>query len=131
MLQDMSFIGKNYIGGQWVEAASKDTFVSINPSHITRIIGKFARSEKVDIDYAVESAKNSLHTWQQKSRIQRSEYLDNFAQIIKANHEKLSILISDEAGKPINEARADVTEGLHMAQYIFGRSRMPYGDVIP
>jgi aldehyde dehydrogenase (NAD+) len=35
-----------------------------------------------------------------------------------------------ECGKAINESRADVTEGIHMAQYVFGATRMPAGDVL-
>ena len=35
-----------------------------------------------------------------------------------------------ECGKSIVEGRADVTEGIHMVQYVYGTVRMPHGDVI-
>ena len=38
--------------------------------------------------------------------------------------------MTKECGKGIVEGRADVTEGIHMVQYVFGTVRMPHGDVI-
>src|SRR5262249_16686372 len=35
-----------------------------------------------------------------------------------------------ECGKVISECRAEVIEGLHMIQYVFGTGRMPIGDVL-
>ena len=35
-----------------------------------------------------------------------------------------------ECGKVITECRAEVVEGLHMIQYVFGTGRMPTGDVL-
>jgi aldehyde dehydrogenase (NAD+) len=35
-----------------------------------------------------------------------------------------------ECGKVITECRAEVVEGLHMIQYVFGTGRMPTGDIL-
>ena len=35
-----------------------------------------------------------------------------------------------ECGKVVSECRAEVVEGLHMIQYVFGTGRMPIGDVL-
>ena len=37
---------------------------------------------------------------------------------------------SRENGKVLNEARAEVVEGLHMVEYVFGTARQPTGQVI-
>jgi aldehyde dehydrogenase (NAD+) len=77
------------------------------------------------------AAREAFPAWRRLPRIRRGEYLDEFAQIVKANKKELARLISRESGKLINEARADVVGGLHMAQYVFGRARMPAGNVMP
>jgi aldehyde dehydrogenase (NAD+) len=122
--------GKNYIGGQWTASATEETFESKNPSHKEEVVGVFPRSNQEDVARAVAAAREAFPAWRRLSRIRRGEYLDEFAQVVKANHEDLARLITRESGKPINEARADVVEGLHMAQYVFGRARMPLGDVV-
>jgi aldehyde dehydrogenase (NAD+) len=106
------------------------TFDSRNPSRVDDVIGSFPQSGAKDIEQAVTAAGEALPAWRRLSRIRRGEYLDDFAQIVKANKEEFARLIARESGKPINEARADVVEGLHMAQYLFGRARMAAGEVI-
>ncbi len=121
--------GKNYINGTWVDASS-GTMESRNPANRDEVLGRVPRSGQTDVDAAVAAARKAYPAWRALSRIRRAEYFDAFVQMAKADHEELSRLVAHEAGKAINESRADVTEGIHMAQYEFGLSRMPYGDVV-
>jgi aldehyde dehydrogenase (NAD+) len=94
------------------------------------VVGIFPRSDAQDVEEAVRAARSAYPAWRQMSRIKRGEIFDRFVQMIKKDHEELSRLMARECGKALNECRADVTEGIHMAQYVFGLARMPYGDVI-
>jgi aldehyde dehydrogenase (NAD+) len=122
--------GKNYINGQWVGSSTGKTFESRNPSDTAEVLGTFPRSDGRDVDEAARAARTAFPDWRRRSRIQRGEVFDRFVQLIKRDHEDLSRLMARECGKPINECRADVTEGIHMAQYVFGLTRMPHGDVV-
>ncbi|MBI4302694.1 MAG: aldehyde dehydrogenase family protein [Chloroflexi bacterium] len=122
--------GKNYIGGKWVSSLSGEAFDSISPADIEEKIGSFARSGEADVAVAVAAAREAYPAWRGISRIKRAEYLDAFAQIAKSETEALACLMAKEMGKALNEARADVTEGIHMAQYMFGRGRMSAGDFL-
>ena len=51
--------------------------------------------------------------------------------VVKAEADEIGRLVAQEAGKALNEARADVVEGIHMAQYMFGYARMPQGQALP
>ena len=55
---------------------------------------------------------------------------DNLAQIVKRETDNLATLMARECGKIFNECRAEVIEGLHMIQYVFGTGRMPNGDIV-
>ena len=55
---------------------------------------------------------------------------DNLAQLVKRDTDALAQLMARECGKVINEGRAEVVEGLHMIQYVFGTARQPTGDVL-
>src|SRR5438034_4001737 len=39
-------------------------------------------------------------------------------------------MMARECGKVVTECRAEVIEGLHMIQYVFGTGRMPMGEVV-
>lgn len=121
---------KNLINGKFTGSHTGKVFESRNPADKNEIIGTAPQSDETDVNTAVDAAFNAYEQWRNTSRIKRGEFLDEFAQLVKQNHEELAILMSNECGKGINESRADVTEGIHMAQYVFGTARMPYGDVV-
>src|SRR5262249_25794188 len=64
------------------------------------------------------------------SRIRRAELFDNLAQFIKRDADDLARLMARECGKVVTECRAEVIEGLHMVQYVFGTGRLPIGEVL-
>src|SRR5262249_20895157 len=44
--------------------------------------------------------------------------------------DSLAELMARECGKVVSECRAEVVEGLHMIQYVFGTGRMPIGEIV-
>lgn len=127
---ELSMECKNLINGKFTDSHTGKVFESRNPADKNEIIGTAPQSDETDVNTAVDAALNAYEQWRNTSRIKRGEFLDEFAQLVKQNREELAILMSNECGKGINESRADVTEGIHMAQYVFGTARMPYGDVV-
>jgi aldehyde dehydrogenase (NAD+) len=121
--------GANYIGGRWTPAGSA-AFPSINPARTDDTVGEFPASGKAEADAAVAAALEAFPKWRAESRIRRGECFDRLAQLIKRDVEPLTELVAREAGKQVNEARADVIEALHMCQYVFGTVRMSHGDVL-
>ncbi len=122
--------GKNYINGAFINGSSGDRFASRNPANFDEVLGTFPLSSEQDVNNAVSAAKAAYDGWRRLSRIKRGEYLDEFTQLLKKDREEISQLVTKECGKGLIEGRADVTEGIHMCQYIFGTVRMPHGDVI-
>jgi len=122
--------GKNFINGRWVDSHSGKSFESRNPANRDEVLGTFPASNATDVAEAVQAARKAYPAWRATSRIKRGEVFDQFVQLVKKDHEDLSRLMARECGKALNESRADVTEGIHMAQYVFGLTRMPAGEVI-
>ncbi|MDR4507533.1 MAG: aldehyde dehydrogenase family protein [Candidatus Brocadiaceae bacterium] len=122
--------GKNYINGTFIAGADGNRFESRNPANRDEILGTFPLSTERDVNNAVHSAQTAYDTWKHISRVKRGELLDEFIQLLKKNREELAQLVTRECGKGITEGRADVTEGIHMAQYVFGTVRMPHGDIV-
>ena len=53
---------QNYIGGEWVDAGTGETFESVNPAS-GDTIGVFPRSSAEDVDRAVAAAKEAYEDW--------------------------------------------------------------------
>ena len=113
--------GQNLIGGQWSPDGSH--FDSLSPGHRELVVGKFPASTRDDAAAAVAAARAAYPAWRRTSRIRRAELFDNLAQIVKRETDNLAQLMARECGKVVTECRAEVVEGLHMIQYVFGTGR--------
>ena len=121
--------GRHYIGGRWLDSAGQ-SFESHNPARWDQVIGVFPQGSAEIAVQAVEAARAAYPGWRRTSRIRRAELFDNLAQLVKRDTDQLAELMARECGKVVTECRAEVVEGLHMIQYVFGTGRMPMGDVL-
>jgi aldehyde dehydrogenase (NAD+) len=126
---DTPMMGRHLIAGQWRTAAG-ETFTSRSPAHLGEVIGTFPRAERTEAAEAVAAARAAYPDWRRTSRIHRAELFDNLAQIVKREIDALARLMARECGKVVSECRAEVIEGLHMIQYVFGTGRLPTGEVL-
>lgn len=121
--------GRHFLAGRWLSPAGR-TFESRSPAHEDEVIGEFPRAGRDEADQAVAAARTAFPAWRRTSRIHRAELFDHLAQIVKRETDALAELMARECGKVVTECRAEVVEGLHMIQYVFGTGRMPMGDVV-
>jgi aldehyde dehydrogenase (NAD+) len=127
--QEPTTTGRHLVGGNW-QAPAGDTFESHAPSHWDEVIGIYPRGTARQAEQAVAAARAAFPGWRRTSRIRRAELFDNLAQLVKRDTDRLAELMARECGKVVTECRAEVIEGLHMIQYVFGTGRMPVGEVL-
>src|SRR5438105_4161930 len=121
--------GRHLIGGSWLPS-NGGQFESRNPARLDEVVGVFPAATAQEADAAVVAARKAYPGWRRTSRIHRAELFDNLAQLIKRDTDDLARLMARECGKVVTECRAEVVEGLHMIQYVFGTGRTPVGDVL-
>ena len=121
--------GRHCIAGTWRDGAA-ERFENRNPAHRDQILGLFPRGTKAEVDEAVAAARAAFVPWRSTSRIKRAEHFFRLAELIRRDTDSLAETISRESGKVLNEARAEVVEGLHMVEYVFGTARQPIGEVL-
>ena len=121
--------GSHFIAGRWLGPA-KNQFESRNPACTDEVLGVFPSGKAEEADKAVAAARAAFPAWRRTSRIHRAELFDNLAQLVKRETDALAQLMARECGKVVSECRAEVVEGLHMIQYVFGTGRQPIGDVL-
>lgn len=123
--------GQQYIDGEWRPAnGSAGTFESCNPANYEEILGSYPLGTVHDVNEAVAAARRAFVPWRRVSRIHRGDCFDRLAALIRRDVEDLAMTLSRESGKLLDEARAEVIEGLHMVQYVFGTARQPTGEVV-
>src|ERR687887_155241 len=128
ILKTKSF--KNYIGGEWMDAASGETFESVSPAD-GETIGVFPRSSPEDVDRAVAAAKAAYEDWRLVPAPERAQVLYRFANLLIDQKDDLTDLMTREMGKVKAEAGGDVQEAIDMSLYMAGEGRRLFGQTTP
>jgi alpha-ketoglutaric semialdehyde dehydrogenase len=121
---------QNYIGGEWMDAASGETFESTSPAD-GETIGVFPKSGADDVDRAVEAAKSAFEEWRLVPAPKRGEILFQLARVLEREKAALTDLMTHEMGKVKAEAGGDVQEAIDITYYMAGEGRRLYGQTTP
>ena len=121
---------RNYIAGEWVDAAGGETFESVSPAD-GETLGVFPRSSAEDVDRAVEAAKHAFEEWRLVPAPERGNVLYRFARLLIDAKDELTELMTHEMGKVRAEAGGDVQEAIDMTLYMAGEGRRLFGQTTP
>ncbi|RMH21168.1 MAG: aldehyde dehydrogenase family protein [Gemmatimonadetes bacterium] len=122
---------KNYIAGEWVEAASGETFENRNPARPSDLIGLFPRSGAEDVERAVRSARRGFEAWSRVPAPERGSIMRRAGDLMSERKEEIARAATREMGKVLLETRGDVQEGIDTAYYAGTEGRRLFGHVVP
>ncbi|MEO0562125.1 MAG: aldehyde dehydrogenase family protein [Chloroflexota bacterium] len=121
---------KNFIGGEWRESKSGETFKSYNPATESELATSVL-SGVDDVADAVAAAKDAYPEWRLTPAPRRGEILFDVARVLETRKEELARLMTQEMGKILDETRGDVQEAIDMAYYMGGEGRRLFGYTAP
>ncbi|MGF7159897.1 succinate-semialdehyde dehydrogenase/glutarate-semialdehyde dehydrogenase [Rhodoligotrophos appendicifer] len=121
---------KGFIGGVWCDAASGDSMAILSPADATPVgcVPMFATGE---IREAVRAAQEASRGWRTLTPRQRGAVMRRWAELILVNIDDLASILTAEQGKPLAEARAEVTGSAGFVDWFAEEGRRAYGEVIP
>jgi acyl-CoA reductase-like NAD-dependent aldehyde dehydrogenase len=122
---------KNYIAGAFRESKSESWAEDINPSDARDVIALVPEGTVDDIKAAAQAAADAWPQWRALTGQARAEYLHRWAAAIAARQEELAQALTQEVGKPITEARGEVSRCLTILRYYAGEAVREIGEVIP
>jgi aldehyde dehydrogenase (NAD+) len=122
---------RHYIGGEWVESASGETFETRDPT-TGEVLAEAQAGNEEDIDRAVAAAWEAYETeWADTDATERQRLLTEIADRIENRRSELAKIETLDNGKPIREARADVALVADQFRYFAGAVRTHEGETIP
>ena len=126
----MTYEGRLFVGGRFVEAKSGATFPNLNPA-TEELICNVALADADDIDFAVDAAGDGAKAWVELSPSERGVILHTMAEAIEANGDELAQLDSIDAGKPLGDCKEDVHAAVNLFRYFAGMADRTFGNTIP
>ena len=118
------------INGQWRPASDGATLDSVDPA-TGRAIGKFPAGTAADADEAVRAARRAFPAWKKTTPYDRGRLLQKAATLIEKHADELAELITLENGKPLWEAKKEVSTAVSWTEYYAGWTTKLLGDTIP
>ncbi|HYC51932.1 MAG TPA: aldehyde dehydrogenase family protein [Gemmatimonadaceae bacterium] len=122
---------QNFIAGKWQPSSSGEHFENRNPANWDDLIGHFPLSTAEDVNRAVASAKQGFEAWRATPAPARGDVLRRVGDLMAQRKEELADLMTREMGKPLQETRGDVQEGIDTAYYAGSEARRLFGHTVP
>ena len=117
------------IGGERVNGSR--TFEVVDPS-TAQPFAAVARCGESEIDQAVEAAREAQErSWRRTTLAERARILHRIAELLRRDHEELARLESTDTGKPLTQARTDVTVAARYFEFYANTIESFYGATIP
>lgn len=119
-----------YIGGRWVDAAGGERFTVTNPA-TGAAIATVPDAGPGDAEQAIAAAAEAFPAWAGLTALERSRFLRRVYDLIVAQADRLAAILTEEQGKPLAEARAEVLNGAEYVNWYAEEARRVYGEIIP
>ena len=122
---------QHFINNHWVAPASGASIPVLNPSN-GEVFDHLARGNAQDIDAAVRAARDAFNgPWGRLTATERGRLLQKLSNAMLDHAEELAQLESQDCGKPLKQARADVTAIARYFEFYAGAADKLMGETIP
>jgi malonate-semialdehyde dehydrogenase (acetylating) / methylmalonate-semialdehyde dehydrogenase len=125
---------QNYIQGGWRRSAAKEYVDVTNPA-TAEVLARTPLSTAAEVDAAVQSAADAFPAWRRTPPGERVQYLFKLKNLLEEHLGELARLITEENGKTLAEAKAELRRGIENVEVACGIPMMMQGynleDVTP
>ncbi|OQY94003.1 MAG: methylmalonate-semialdehyde dehydrogenase (CoA acylating) [Sphingobacteriales bacterium UTBCD1] len=120
---------QNYINGKFVDVSSRRTLDVISPID-GKLLSKVPMSTAGDLDLAVRSARSAFLKWSRMPIKERVQVFYQYKYLLEKYLKELSELVSEENGKTINEAVAEVEKSIELTEFACSLPQLVTGEVL-
>ncbi|MBM7229284.1 MULTISPECIES: NAD-dependent succinate-semialdehyde dehydrogenase [Dietzia] len=116
-----------YVDGQWRDAASGATFDVVNPA-TGEAIATLADGGADDATAAIAAAGRAQESWAAVPARERAEILRRAYELLVYRADEIALLMTTEMGKPLAEARGEVSYGAEFFRWFSEEASRIHGD---
>jgi succinate-semialdehyde dehydrogenase/glutarate-semialdehyde dehydrogenase len=119
-----------YIDGKFIHDGERTFQDVINPA-TGAVIGQLPHATHAELDLALLAAQRAFESWRKTSPLDRSKILRRVAELVRERADAIARNITLDMGKPLAEAKLEVTTCAEHAEWHAEEGRRIYGRVIP
>lgn len=118
---------KNYVNGQWI-APENTGFVDVENPSTGAILAKVPLSTTAETNKAIEAAAAAFPGWSRTPVARRVQPLYKLSEMLRNDEEKIARILSEEMGKSIPDARAEMKRVFENCEVACGMPVLQQGD---
>ena len=119
-----------WLGGEWVDADSGDTFAVTNPA-TGEELARVPRMGAAETRRALEAAEAAYPGWRARTARDRARIMRRWADLMLEHLDDLALLLTLEQGKPLFESVAEIEYAASFLEWFGEEGKRVYGDTIP
>lgn len=119
-----------FVNGKFTDSSDGGTFATMNPATM-EIIADVAHGTSQDVATAVAAARAAQTDWANAPIAERAGVLRRTAELIEQNSDRLAVLESRDAGKPISDCRVQVLGTAEWFAFFADISAHLRSDIVP
>src|SRR6187397_1873114 len=120
---------QNYIRGKFVDASSSRNLDVISPLD-GNLLSKVPMSTAKDLDEAVKAAKAAFTKWSHTPIKERVQVFYKYKYLMEQNLQELAALVSEENGKTIGEATAEIEKCIELTEFATSLPQLVTGEIL-
>ena len=120
---------QNFINGQYVAASTSRTLPVISPLD-GNLLSEVPMSTKEDLHTAVEAALAAFPKWSKTPIKERVQVFFRYRTLLEKNLQELAALCSEENGKTIGEAIAEVEKCIELTEFATSLPQLITGELL-
>ncbi|KAJ3949972.1 succinate semialdehyde dehydrogenase NADP+ linked [Colletotrichum fioriniae] len=129
-LKDASLLKTScYVNGQWVGAKSEKVFSVENPSTLTEV-AKCPEFDEADTEASILAAHDAFKSFRKTPARSRARLLRKWFDLMMENADDLAKIITLENGKPLADAKTEVSYAASFFEWFSEEAPRIYGDTI-
>ncbi|MDV3253154.1 NAD-dependent succinate-semialdehyde dehydrogenase [Devosia sp. BK] len=130
-LKDPSLlVDKALVGGKWVAAPDGAT-IDVTDPFDGAVIGTVPSLGVDALRQAIDAAHEAQPGWAAKTAKERAQILRRWFDLIIANADDLALILTSEQGKPLAEAKGEITSNAGYIEWFAEEAKRIDGDIIP
>ncbi len=118
-----------HIDGHWRPGRTEATLPVHDPAS-GEAIGRVAMAEREDLDDALAAAARGFETWRRIPAVERAKTMREAARLLRERAEGIARLLTQENGKPLAEALAEVRFGAEIIEWFAEEGTRVSGRIV-
>ena len=118
-----------FIDGEWIDQA--DAWIEVDDPASGETIGRVPRFGAAETERAIAAAEQAMPAWATRTAKERATVLRRWFDLVMEHQEPLARILTREQGKPLSEARGEISYAASFIEWFAEEAKRVYGETVP